>query len=73
MIFIDLTPYRCPVPLVKLKMAVKAIGVGDSLHVQLSDSGSRQDVPAFFKNQGHSVEIIQDDENRLCVVITKLR
>ena len=49
MIIIDLTSYRCPLPLVKVKMALKQLSDGDSVSVLLSDPGSRQDVPRYLK------------------------
>ena len=56
MIFIDLTLFRCPVPLVKIKLALKPMRDGEQLHILLSDSGSRRDVPQYLKKQGHVVE-----------------
>lgn len=72
MIFIDLTSLRCPVPLVKVKLALKSVSAGDSLHILLSDPGSRRDVPTFFKNQGHQVMVLQDDAHQLGLLITKV-
>ncbi|MFB2727569.1 sulfurtransferase TusA family protein [Shewanella mangrovisoli] len=72
MIFIDLTSFRCPIPLVKVKLALKSVSAGDSLHILLSDPGSRRDVPAFFKKQGHSVVTLQDDASQLGLLITKV-
>lgn len=72
MIFIDLTSFRCPVPLVKVKLAVKSMPVGDSLHILLSDPGSRRDVPVFFKKQGHQVVELQNDTRQLSLLITKV-
>lgn len=72
MIFIDLTPFRCPVPLVRVKLALKSMSVGESLHILLSDSGSRRDVPLFLKKQGHNIQILCDDVNELALVISKV-
>ncbi|MCE9684650.1 sulfurtransferase TusA family protein [Shewanella sp. AS16] len=71
MVFIDLTSYRCPLPLVKVKLALKQLAVGEQLQVVLSDPGSRMDVPRFLKNQGHGLQELYNDANRLTLRITK--
>lgn len=72
MIFIDLTIFRCPVPLVKVKLALKPMRDGEELHILLSDSGSRRDVPQYLKKQGHIVQELHNDVSRLALIITKV-
>ncbi|MGI2258390.1 sulfurtransferase TusA family protein [Shewanella sp. GXUN23E] len=67
--FIDLTAFRCPVPMVRVKMALKGLMPGMQLHVLLSDPGSRQDVPAFLKKHGFDVSQTQTPEGHLALVI----
>jgi tRNA 2-thiouridine synthesizing protein A len=71
MIFLELTAYRCPLPLVNIKLALKRMQAGEQLRVTLSDSGSRQDVPAFLKNQGHGLAELSSNEHCLELLITK--
>ena len=52
-------------------MKLKGMAVGSQLHVLLSDQGSRSDVPAFLKKQGHNVEISTHDDGALLLVVTK--
>ncbi|GIU11887.1 MULTISPECIES: sulfurtransferase TusA family protein [Shewanella] len=72
MIFIDLTLFRCPVPLVKIKLALKPMRDGEQLHILLSDSGSRRDVPQYLKKQGHVVEELRNDASLLALMIIKV-
>ncbi|MCL1091633.1 sulfurtransferase TusA family protein [Shewanella profunda] len=72
MIFIDLTPFRCPIPLVKVKLALKSMHAGETLHILLSDSGSRRDVPVYLKKQGHSIEVLCNDAAQLALMIIKV-
>lgn len=72
MIFIDLTPFRCPVPLVRVKLALKSMSSGETLHIFLSDSGSRRDVPLFLKKQGHNIQVLCDDAIQLALMVTKV-
>ncbi|MCK8046502.1 MULTISPECIES: sulfurtransferase TusA family protein [Shewanella] len=71
MIIIDLTSYRCPLPLVKVKMALKQLSTGDSVHVLLSDPGSRQDVPRYLKKIGVCHSIGEDTDTVLSLTVTK--
>ncbi|QYJ84165.1 sulfurtransferase TusA family protein [Shewanella aegiceratis] len=71
MTFIDLTHYRCPLALVKLKMALKQLPCGDVLRVQLRDSGSRQDVPRFLEKANWQYVEIQNDAEILVLSITR--
>jgi TusA-related sulfurtransferase len=72
MIFIDLMPFRCPVPLVRVKLTLKSIEVGETMHILLSDSGSRRDVPLYLKKQGHIVQELCNDTTLLALMVTKV-
>ncbi|CAM3958106.1 sulfurtransferase TusA family protein [Shewanella aquimarina] len=71
MTFIDLTHYRCPLALVKLKMALKQLPGGEVLRVQLKDSGSRQDVPRFLEKANWQYVEIHNDAELLELSITR--
>ncbi|MBR9727112.1 sulfurtransferase TusA family protein [Shewanella intestini] len=68
---IDLTPYRCPYPLVQVKLLLKKMKIGDNVVVYLSDSGSRQDVPVFVKNMGFTVVVTENTATQLALIISK--
>ncbi|QQX82253.1 sulfurtransferase TusA family protein [Shewanella sp. KX20019] len=68
---IDLTAFRCPLPLVKVKLALKQLKSGQKVRVLLSDPGSKQDVPRFLKKVGYHHEIFTLDEYILALEITK--
>ncbi|MGS0682014.1 sulfurtransferase TusA family protein [Shewanella sp. 125m-7] len=71
MIIIDLTPYRCPLPLVKVKLALKPLSSGESIRVLLSDPGSRQDVPRYLKKAGFCYTVFEDNDAILSLSVTK--
>ncbi|ACA86453.1 MULTISPECIES: sulfurtransferase TusA family protein [Shewanella] len=70
--FIDLTPFRCPLALVKVKLALKALQEGEELCISLSDTGSRQDVPRFLKKVGYDFSELTNDEDILTLKIRRL-
>ncbi|MEI6858864.1 MAG: sulfurtransferase TusA family protein [Shewanella sp.] len=71
MVFIDLTTLRCPLVLIKVKLAMKLLSRGDVLCVSLSDSGSRQDVPRFLKKIGYRYSEVRNDDHVLTLEIAK--
>ncbi|MBE7214885.1 sulfurtransferase TusA family protein [Shewanella psychropiezotolerans] len=71
MVFIDLTTLRCPLVLVKVKLALKKLSSDDVLCVSLSDTGSRQDVPRFLKKVGYRYSEVRNDDRVLTLEIAK--
>ncbi len=72
MLFIDLSNFRCPLPLVKTKLALKNISNGEQLHLILSDRNSRQDVPKYLKQKGYLVEESTNLHGHLNLFVTKV-
>ncbi|MBP4040706.1 MULTISPECIES: sulfurtransferase TusA family protein [Aeromonas] len=62
---LDLTPWRCPEPLIRLKLWLRQARPGQSLLILLADPGSRQDIPAYLRRQGHSVQSLEESPTRL--------
>lgn len=46
---LDLTGLRCPMPLLKTKLALKTLPAGDELEVVADDPGTQKDFPAFIR------------------------
>ncbi|MFM7967177.1 sulfurtransferase TusA family protein [Aeromonas sp. A-5] len=55
--YLDLTPWRCPEPLIRLKLWLRQANAGQSLSIRLADAGSRQDIPAYLQRQGHACHV----------------
>ncbi|MGL5496786.1 MAG: sulfurtransferase TusA family protein [Aeromonas sobria] len=62
---LDLTPWRCPEPLIRLKLWLKDAKSGQTVTIRLADVGSRQDIPVYLQRQGHYVEMQQQSDNTL--------
>ena len=63
--YLDLTPWRCPEPLIRLKLWLRGAQAGQSLLILLKDPGSRQDIPAWLLRQGHQVQRLQESDAAL--------
>ena len=66
---LDLTPWRCPEPLIRLKLWLRQARPGQSLHLILGDAGSRQDIPAYLQRLGHSVRPLEESAARLSLLL----
>lgn len=66
---LDLTPWRCPEPLIRLKLWLRQARPGQSLYIILGDAGSRQDIPAYLQRLGHSVHPLEESAAHLSLLL----
>ena len=52
---LDVKGLNCPMPVLKTKKAMKALGNGDTLEVESTDPGSVADLEAFCRATGNEV------------------
>ncbi|MCC6646729.1 MAG: sulfurtransferase TusA family protein [Polyangiaceae bacterium] len=52
---LDCKGLNCPMPIVKISRAIKALQIGDRLHVLASDPSFKADVEAWAKRLGHTL------------------
>ena len=52
---LDVKGLNCPMPVLKTKKAMKALGNGDTLQVESTDPGSVADLEAFCRATGNEV------------------
>ncbi|REG85830.1 sulfurtransferase TusA family protein [Marinomonas pollencensis] len=60
-VILDAREDRCPMPLLKTKMALSKMQAGESLCVMTQDAGSLKDIPHYFNLVGH--RLIDQQEN----------
>ena len=66
---LDATGLACPMPIVKLTKAVKALAAGDTVTVLADDPGFDPDVRAWAEAQGHELESFTDEDGVQTAVI----
>jgi tRNA 2-thiouridine synthesizing protein A len=67
---LDLTGLLCPMPVVKLAMAVKNVSIGAIIEATASDPGVLADIPAWARSSGNelvSLDKVGDKEFRFVV------
>ncbi|MGX5173950.1 sulfurtransferase TusA family protein [Aliikangiella sp. IMCC44653] len=54
---VDLKSYQCPMPLLKMKQALKPLAQGQTLRVEVSDPASLRDFKAYIGQTSHQLKI----------------
>lgn len=72
--FHDATDEKCPLPLVRLRRLLKNMQEGDNCIIQISDTGSKQDIPKLLKkyNYSYTESIIRDSVIELNILYRKI-
>lgn len=70
-VLLDVKELACPMPLLKAKLALKSMLVGQVLLVYASDSGSWRDIPAFLAKVSHELIASEVQEKSFVFLIKK--
>ena len=68
---LDVTGLACPLPLLKMKLALNGMTVGQCLYVKATDAGSWQDFHKFVEMTDHQLLEAVLDENCYHYVLKK--
>ena len=66
----DASEEACPLPLVKLRVMLKKMNVGDSCHLLIKDSGSKSDIPKLLDKLNHTYTSTVNEQGILELIIT---
>ncbi|MCR5725763.1 MAG: sulfurtransferase TusA family protein [Treponema sp.] len=61
--FVDITDKVCPLTFVKAKVAMEELDEGQILAVRMNDGEPVQNVPRSFKDDGHQVLRLDDNND----------
>jgi tRNA 2-thiouridine synthesizing protein A len=68
---LDCRGLACPVPILKLSKAITQIQAGQIIELTATDSGSRDDVPAFCQRTGHALVSSREEAGAFVFYIRK--
>ena len=68
----DGTEEKCPLPLVKMRVILKKMHVGDTLMIKISDKGSITDIPKLLTKQGYPFSQCYLNDNKIKAPILQL-
>lgn len=58
---LDLRGYRCPVPVIRLEAALRALSPGAKITAIADDPVAAADIPHFCRDAGHQAVRLSDD------------
>ena len=70
-ILVDARGLHCPMPLLKAKLALNSMAVGQVVKVLASDAGSKKDIPAFVAQSVHQLVEQTESDNSFVFLIKK--
>lgn len=68
---VDARGLDCPLPLLKMKLALNELASGETLGLLATDSGSMRDIKAFADIAGHTLLLAEQAGSDYCYVIQK--
>jgi len=68
---LDVKGLNCPMPLLKAKQALNALGPGQRLEVRATDPGSVRDFAVFSRQSGHKLLESRQDGDTYIYVLEK--
>lgn len=68
---LDARGYRCPMPVVKMESALRAMSPGESLAILSDDPVALVDIPHFCREGGHRVERLPDEGGACVFLVTR--
>ena len=68
---LDVTGLRCPMPLLKAKLALNALAAGQVLKVSATDPGSERDFHSFVQQSRHQILDFEKLDDIYCYWIKK--
>jgi tRNA 2-thiouridine synthesizing protein A len=68
---LDLSGFKCPLPALKTRKALKALAAGDRLEVRCTDPLAAIDIPNLVRETGDHLVSQQQNERHIIFVIAK--
>jgi len=68
---VDLKGLNCPMPVLKTKKALDNAGGGKILRIDLTDAGSKSDIPAMVKRTGNELLEMNEADGVISFFIKK--
>lgn len=62
---IDASGLACPLPLLKLKLGLRELAVGQTICVIATDAGSKKDIPVYCELSGNLLLKTQESGERI--------
>ena len=68
---VDARRLLCPMPVIRIQDAIKQVAIGDYVEITCTDPGVMNDIPAWCRINGHTVENINQGEYEIVITVQK--
>ena len=68
---LDLSGFKCPLPALKTRKALKSVAVGEQLEVRCTDPLAAIDIPNLIRETGDQIVSQQQTDRQIIFVIAK--
>ena len=68
---VDARRLLCPMPVIRIQDAIKKVAIDELVEITCSDPGVLNDIPAWCRINGHSVEKIEHEDDYLIIITVK--
>ena len=66
---LDARRLLCPMPVIRVQEKVASLAPGDLLEVRCTDPGTRSDIPAWCRINGHRIVDISEAEDEIVLTL----
>lgn len=66
---LDARRLLCPMPVIRVQDFVSRLSCGDVVEVRCTDPGTRSDIPAWCRINGHEIVGIDDDGGEIVITV----
>lgn len=66
---LDARRLLCPMPVIRVQNRIAALAPGDVLEVRCTDPGTRSDIPAWCRINGHQVLDIEERDDEIVITV----
>ena len=71
MLKVDARRLLCPMPVIRIQDAINQVEVGSLVEITCTDPGVLNDIPAWCRINGHSIEKIEQQDYEIIITVKR--
>ena len=68
---VDARRLLCPMPVIRIQDAINQVDVGSLVEITCTDPGVLNDIPAWCRINGHSIEKIEQQDYEIIITVKR--
>lgn len=70
---LDCKNLLCPMPIIKLSQAIKALSIGQTIYLETTDPGSKYDIEAWARQTGNDLLETSEEQRVLKFLVRRAK